>query len=102
MRQNLITFGDKGKKKKATSIPGDEGQSFADILTRYDNNIFDFEYLMMWPVTTRPWSICNEEKKSRNNSISLLKNNLQKMAPIKSVNIPLDITHLHCGCHESC
>ena len=46
---------------------------------------------MMWSVTTRPWSICNDEEKSRNNSKSLLRNNLQKRSPIKSVNIPLGI-----------
>ena len=54
-RQNLITFGDNGKKEKATSIPEDEGQSFVDILTGYDKNLLDFEYLVMWPVTTRPF-----------------------------------------------
>ena len=47
------------------SIPVDEGQSFVDTLSRYDQKILDYQYLMSWPVTTRPWSICNEEEKSR-------------------------------------
>ena len=42
-RHNLITFTNKEKKKKATSIPEDEGQSFADILSRYDKKFLDYE-----------------------------------------------------------
>ena len=87
-RQNLITFSDKNKKKKITSIPEDERESFADILARYDKKILDFEYLMKWPVTTCPWSICNKEENSRNTSKSLFRNRLEKMPPVKFKTIP--------------
>ena len=45
-RQQLLTFADKSKKNKYSSIPEDEGQSFADILSRYDKKVLDLEYLM--------------------------------------------------------
>ena len=60
-QQKMITFADKSKKKSFVPIAIDEGQSFADILSRYDEKILDYNFLMSWPVTTCPWSICNEE-----------------------------------------
>ena len=63
-RQQLLMFADKSKKNKCSSILEDEGQSFADILSRYDKKVLDLQYLMSWPVTTRPWSICKQDEKS--------------------------------------
>ena len=37
-KQPLLTFKDKVKKGQSTSIPEDEGRSFAEILTRYDKS----------------------------------------------------------------
>ena len=77
------------------SIPVDEGQSFVDTLSRYDQKILDYQYLMSWPVTTRPWSICNEEEKSRCTSKHQFRNSLQKLCPEKPrkevPNIPIYI-----------
>ena len=38
---------------------------------------------MAWPVTTRPWSICKQDEKSRSNNKSQLRNSLQTMCPLK-------------------
>ena len=91
-QQKLLRFGDKNKSKSKSPILEDEGQSFADLLSRYDQKFLDLHYLMSWPVatrpvttrsvttrpvttrpittrpvTTRPWSFCNEEERSRCN-----------------------------------
>ena len=59
--------------KKKRSIPEDEGQSFADI---------HLSKIMEWPVTSKPWSICKEENKSRANQISLFRNHLELFSSI--------------------
>ena len=97
-QQKLITFAQKDKNKKVIPIPVDEGQSFADILSRYDQKILDYQYLMSWPVTTRPWSICNEEEKSSCTSKHQFRNSLQKLCPEKPrkevPNIPIYIVKI--------
>ena len=37
---------------------------------------------MSWPVTAKPYLICNEEGNSRNNQKSLIRNKLQLLSPI--------------------
>ena len=61
--QPLLTFKDKVKKGQSTSIPEEEGKSFAELLTRYDKITLDLEYLLVahYHTTTRP--LCNELEK---------------------------------------
>jgi len=61
-KQVVITFQDKKKAIKAKSIFADEGESFADILCRYDGKILDYEFLFRWPITKAPWMICERKK----------------------------------------
>ena len=86
-KEVLLTFADKPKKSKKFSIPEDEGQAFGDILCRYDGKILDYDYLCSFPITSRPWSICNEDEKKRTLSKSLFRNKLQKLSSIKPVSI---------------
>ena len=46
-KQPLLTFKDKVKKGQSTSIPEEEGKSFAELLTRYDKITLDLEYLLV-------------------------------------------------------
>ena len=48
-------------RRKKRSIPEDEGQSFADILSIFDNKSLDLRKITEWLVTSKPWSICKEE-----------------------------------------
>ena len=77
-RTPLFTFGDEKSKSKKITVPEDEGLSFGDILARYDNKFLDVLYLCSFPITSRPWAICNENEKMKVNSKSLFRNNLQK------------------------
>ena len=79
------TIADKNKPLGKKSILEDEGQSFSDILSRYNNKILDFQFLMSWPVTSRPWAICNEEEKSRVVRKHLHRNYLQTLAHKKPI-----------------
>ena len=53
-----------------------------------DDSTLDLAYLMQWPVTSRPWAICNEEEKSRSVNKSLLRNSIQVSSPIPATNTP--------------
>ena len=55
----------------------DDGQSFSDVL--------DYTYLMSWPVTSRPWAICNEEEQNRVVKKHLHRNYLQSLSPTKQI-----------------
>ena len=83
--QPLETFAKKTTKEKTISISEDEGLSFGEILSRYDQNFLDVLFLCKYPVTSRPWAICSEKEKSRVVSKSPFRNNLQKLSPIESV-----------------
>ena len=43
------------------NIPNDEGQSFAEIISIFDNRNLTLHEIMEWPVTSKPWSICKED-----------------------------------------
>ena len=80
------------KRDRSLSIPEDEGQSFADIMNRYDKQVLDIEYIMKWPVTTFPWAICKEEEKSRTCSKAVFRNYLQRLNPVKPIKDGLNIS----------
>ena len=84
-REVQKTFADKSKSSRKMCILEDEGQSFSDILSRYNNKILDFPFLMSWPVTSRPWAICNEEEKSRVVRKHVHRNYLQSLCPTKPI-----------------
>ena len=84
-KQELLTFADKPKTERKFSIPEDEGQSFGDILCNYDQRFLDYELLCSFPITSRPWSICNEDEKKRSVSKHTFRNSLQKLCPVKAV-----------------
>ena len=44
--------------------------------------------IMNWPVTSKPYSICGENRKTRSNRKSDFRNKLQLMSPLKPANIP--------------
>ena len=57
--------------KKNPSILDDVGQSFAVILSIFDNKSLDLLKVVEWLVTSKPCSICKEENKSKTNQKSL-------------------------------
>ena len=85
-QQILMTFTDKPKKDERFLIPEDKGQAFGDIISRYDGKILDLEFLSSYPITSRPWSICNEDERSRTVSKASFRNSLQGLCPVTAVN----------------
>ena len=81
-KKQAVNLFKEGNTKKKRSIPEDEGQSFADILSIFDNKSLDLRKIMEWPVTNKPWSICKEENKSRANHKSLFRNHLELLSSI--------------------
>ena len=59
-KEPLLSFKTKEQKDSFVSIPKDEGDSFAEILKQYDKNTLDLEYLLAWPITSRPWALCDK------------------------------------------
>lgn len=81
-RQPVITFDKIKKKKKIITVEEDEGQSFAAILSDFDERTLDLHSLMHWPITSKPWAICNAKGVSRPSSKSLFRNNLELLSPV--------------------
>ena len=71
---DLVNLFKKGNTKEKRSIPEDEGQLFADILSTFDSKSFDLRKIMEWSVTLKPWSIFKEENKGRTNQKSPFRN----------------------------
>ena len=88
-KQTILRFKDMSSKEKSQSntIPEDERESFGTILVIYVSLKLDLNFLMNWPVTTRPWSICSEKGKGRDPSKSLFLNNLGKLNPTNPTNL---------------
>ena len=75
------------EKSQSNTIPEDESELFGTILAIYDSLKLDLNFLMNWPVTTRPFSICCEKGKGRDASKSLFRNNLEKFNPTNPTNL---------------
>ena len=91
-RQDIKLFSVKSKKKKIT-VASDECQSFSEVFALFDEKRLNLKMIMNWPVFSKPWSIVDEDLKSRDNAKSTFRNNLQSMAPIDSThNVPSGIT----------
>ena len=90
-KQPMKLFNETVIKTKHT-IPEDQGQSFAEILSIFDNRNLNLREIMEWPVTSKPWSICKEDSGSRSNQKSIFRNHLELMSPNPSTTImPNDI-----------
>ena len=87
-KQLVIAFENLELRKKRPSIPEDEGKSFAALLAEYDSKKLDLRKIMHWPITSKPWSLCNEKCDSRGSSKSLFRNNLQLLSPKQATAIP--------------
>jgi hypothetical protein len=87
-KQLVLTFDKITEQKKRVSIVQDEGQSFAAILADYDEKKLDLRYIMEWPITSKPWAICNEQGVSRASTKSLFRNNLQLLSTQRPTSVP--------------
>ena len=67
-KQPMQLFNETVIKTKHT-IPEDEDQSFAEILSIFDNRNLNLREIMEWPVTSKPWSICHEDSGSKSSGI---------------------------------
>ena len=82
-KQPILRFEDSYGKKETpgNTIPEDESESFGTVLAKYDSLKLDMKFLMNWPVTNKPWSICGEKGKGRNVAKSLFRNNIERSNP---------------------
>ena len=78
-------------KEIICSIPEDEGKLFADILSIFDRKSLYLCKIMAWSVTSKLWSICKKENKSRTNQKSLLRNHLELLSTIPPTTLPQGI-----------
>ena len=75
-KQKLVTFGSNRKKKKLLSTTEDENEkSYGEIFSRFGNKKLDLRMIMNWPATSKPYSICGENEKTRSSRKSDFRNN---------------------------
>ena len=67
LKNQAVNLFKEGNTRKKISLPEDEGQTFADILSMFDNKSLDLQKIMECPTSSKLWSICKEENKSRTN-----------------------------------
>ena len=65
IKKQVVKLFKEGNAKKKHSIPEDKGQSFADILSIFDNKSLDLRKNMEWSVTSKPWSKSRTNQKTR-------------------------------------
>ena len=82
IKKKTVNLFKEGNTTKKRYILDDEGQSFADVLSIFDNKSLDLRKITEWLVTSKPCSICREENKSRRNQKSLFRNHLELLSPI--------------------
>ena len=75
-RQKVYRFEMPQRKDTNRSITEDEKESFGSILAIFESQKLNLKYIMNWPVTTKPWAICNAPGKRKSNSKSLFRNSL--------------------------
>ena len=76
IKKQVCTFDKITDQTIKVSITEDEGRSFATILAEYDEKRLDLRYAMDWPITSKPWSICNEQGEIRTTAKSFFRNSL--------------------------
>ena len=65
IKKQVVKLFKEGNAKKKHSIPEDKGQSFADILSIFDNKNLDLRKIMEWSVTSKPWSKSRTNQRTR-------------------------------------
>ena len=72
-KEQVVNFFKEGNTKEKASNLEDEGQSFTDIISVFDNKILDLPKIMEWSVTSKPQSIYNQGNKKVKSEIFFLK-----------------------------
>ena len=89
IKKQKFNLFEKKKSENKQSIPEDEGQSFTEVLASFDQRKLDLRRIMDYCVTSKPWSIVNENEKSRESNKYLLWNYLQNICPVpKKYSLP--------------
>lgn len=83
IKKQAVNLFKEGNTKKKCSISENEGQTFADILSTFDNKHLDLHKTVEWP--HKPWSICKHENKSRTNQKSFFQNHLELLSLIPPI-----------------
>ena len=76
-------------KKKSLSTAEDDNESYGEILSRFTNKKLDLRMIMNWSVTSKLYSMRDENEKTRSNHKSDFRNKSQLMSPLKPTNKPL-------------
>ena len=93
IKQQPVKLFEKKTDKTKNSITIDECQSFTEIFARFNQKTLDLRQIMEWPLTSEPWSIINEDEKSRANRKHVFRNNLQDISPVpRTCKIPNNIS----------
>ena len=84
-----VIFFTKDINKNDSTVAGEGNQSFAEMLSCFDNRTLSLRYIMNWPVTNRTYSTCSEDGKvNEANRKSFFRNKLQSLRPVAPVKSP--------------
>ena len=73
-KQPCTTFAPKKSAKKELVISTDEGQSFAEILSEFNEKTLELKQVLHGRETEKPWSIFNKNDKARSTAKSIFRN----------------------------
>ena len=85
LKIHVVSFVTTSKKKMST-IAEDENKSFGEIFACFDNQTLNLHQIMNWSVTNKPYSICSEDGKVKENTKSLFQNKLESLCPVAPTN----------------
>ena len=74
MKRNQLEFFERETEKKKHFTLEDEGQSFNEILTIFDQKKVNLRKIMDYCVTGKPWSIVNKYERSHGDNKSIFRN----------------------------
>ena len=77
IKKQAVNLFKEDNTKIKRSVPKDQGQSFADILSIFDNKSLDLYKIMEWRVPSKLRSIYKKENKSTENKKSLFRSHLE-------------------------
>ena len=73
-KQPCTIFAPKKSAKKELVISTDEGQSFAEILSEFNEKTLELKQVLHGRETEKPWSIFNKNDKARSTAKSIFRN----------------------------
>ena len=88
LKNKSLLFWGQIKRKRLLSTIKDVNESYGEILSCFENKKLDLQMIMNWLVTSKPYSICNENEEICCNRKLDFYNKLQWVWPLKPTKSP--------------